>query len=82
MAQYRLLVEQGMAGIAAALQNRSSELIGKILRVEGKFRQVRVLIAFILAVEGFGRIRYHAMHVYSPRIRCLDFAASAVCKVV
>ncbi len=66
MTQYRLLVKQGMAGIAAAPQNGSSELIGKFLRVKGEFCQVRVLIAFFLAVEGFGRIWYHAMHGYSP----------------
>ncbi len=36
---YRLLVKQGIAGIAAAPQNGSSELIGKILRVKGEFRQ-------------------------------------------
>ena len=29
MTQYRLLVKQGIAGIAAALHNGSSELIGK-----------------------------------------------------
>lgn len=63
---YRLLVKQGIAGIAAAPHNGSGEFIGKILRGKGEFRQEWVSIAFPLTVEGFGQIWCHAMHGYSP----------------
>ncbi len=66
MAQYRLLVKQGVAGVAAPLHNGSSERIGNFLRVDGAIRQVRVLIAHFLTDEGSGRIWVPAMHGYSP----------------